>query len=163
MARLMACVLNGSAFQGQVRDEDSLVDYLRREAGLLGTREGCGLGECGACTVLLDGRAINACLMPALEVEGRAVLTIEGLRGADGGLSALQQAFVDQGAIQCGFCTPGMILAAQALLARDPDPDPTAIRQALAGNLCRCTGYAQIVEAVAHAARRMAVAREGEG
>jgi carbon-monoxide dehydrogenase small subunit len=114
---------------------------------LTGTKEGCGKGECGACTVLVDGKPVNSCLFPALEAEGTRVTTIEGLsKGKE--LSAVQQAFVNKGGIQCGFCSPGMILSVEALLDRNSDPTDTEIRAALVGNLCRCTGYVQIVEAV---------------
>jgi carbon-monoxide dehydrogenase small subunit len=121
---------------------------------MTGTKPGCGEGECGACTVIVDGRVVNACLYPAPEVEGREVTTIEGLLGEDHRLSPLQQALVDHGAIQCGFCTPGMILSAKVLLDENPDPTDDEIRRALVGNLCRCTGYVQIVEAVKAAAAR---------
>jgi len=154
-----AFTLNGAAVTVEVRPTDRLIDALRGSAGLTGTKEGCGNGECGACTVLVDGRAINSCLYPALEAEGREVITIEGLTGANGKLSALQQAFVDEGGIQCGFCTPGMIMAAEALLRRTPRPTEAQIREALVGNLCRCTGYAQIVGSVQVAAER----RQAEG
>ena len=126
---------------------------LARAVGrLTGGREGCGNGECGACTVLVDGKAVNACLMPALEAEGRTITTIEGLVGPGGKLAPLQSAFVEHGGIQCGFCTPGMILAAKALLDANPAPTEGEIRTALVGNLCRCTGYTQIVQAVQAAA-----------
>lgn len=133
----------------------SLLRVLREELELTGAKEGCGAGECGACTVLVDGEAVNACLYPALEAEGRSVVTIEGLAGEGGELHPLQRAFVEKGAVQCGFCTPGMILSAKALLDRCPEPDEEQIRTALAGNLCRCTGYVQILEAVAAAGREM--------
>jgi carbon-monoxide dehydrogenase small subunit len=134
---------------------DRLLDLLRGPLGLTGTKEGCGNGECGACTVLVDGRAINACLYPALEAEGREIRTIEGLLGAGGSLSAVQQAFVDHGGIQCGFCSPGMIMSATALLEANPSPSDAEIRDALAGNLCRCTGYVQIVASVRAAVTTM--------
>ena len=138
----------------------TLLEVLREDLLLTGTKQGCGEGECGTCTVLLDGAAVNACLVLAVEAAGREVTTIEGL--ADGrSLHPLQQAFVDQGAIQCGFCTPGMILSAKALLDRRPDPTEAEIREALGGNLCRCTGYQKIVEAVLAAARAMAGAEGG--
>jgi len=145
----------------EVRPGIRLIDLLRVELGLTGTKEGCGEGECGACTVLVDGRPVNACLYPALEAEGRRITTIEGLAEPDGALSPIQQAFVDHGGIQCGFCTPGMILAAKALLDDNPDPTDREIREALVGNLCRCTGYAQIVESVGHAASALRPSREG--
>ncbi len=131
---------------------DRLLDVLRGPLGLTGTKEGCGNGECGACTVLVDGRAVNACLYPAVEAEGKEITTIEGLLGPGGELSEVQQAFVDHGGIQCGFCSPGMIMAATALLEAKPSPSDAEIREALAGNLCRCTGYVQIIESVKAAA-----------
>ncbi len=140
--------VNGEAITVWVRPDLRLIDLLREELGLLGTKEGCGNGECGACTVLVDGRTYNACLYPALEAAGREVVTVEGLRNADGSLSDMQQAFVDHGGIQCGFCSPGMIMASTALLKRKPKPTDTEIREALVGNLCRCTGYQQIVDSV---------------
>ena len=152
--------VNGHEARAEVRPGERLIDLLRNTLGLTGTKEGCGEGECGACTVLVDGQPVNSCLFPAVEVDGAEVTTIEGLAGPGTGLSPLQQAFVDRGAIQCGFCSPGMIMAAHALLERTPDPDDDAIRDALAGNLCRCTGYVQIVDAVREAARRM---RSGTG
>ncbi len=153
-------VLNGSAVTAFAAPGDLLIDLLRRRLGETGTREGCGQGECGACTVLVDGRTVNSCLFPAPEVAGKSVLTIEGLStGIE--LSPLQQAFVDHGAIQCGFCTPGMILSAKALLDRRAEPTDEEIREALAGNLCRCTGYVQIVEAVRQAAAALGAAGEG--
>jgi carbon-monoxide dehydrogenase small subunit len=129
-----------------------LLDVLRVEFGLTGTKEGCGEGECGACSVLVNGELVNSCLTPVLQVEGATITTIEGVAGADGALSAVQQAFIEQGGAQCGICTPGMIIAATSLLARHPDPTEAEIRAGLAGNLCRCTGYVRIFEAVRKAA-----------
>ena len=145
-------VLNGSKVIVPVDGHQCLIDILRGPLGLTGTNEGCREGECGACTVIVDGRAVNSCLYPALEVEGKNVTTIEGLLGPGNELSVVQQAFVDNGAIQCGFCTPGMIMSAKALLDSNPDPSEEEIREALLGNLCRCTGYVQIVDAVKQAA-----------
>jgi carbon-monoxide dehydrogenase small subunit len=133
----------------------TLLEVLREDLRLTGTKQGCGEGECGTCTVLLDGSAVNACLVLAVEAAGREVTTIEGLSKGRS-LHPLQQAFIDHGAIQCGFCTPGMILSAKALLDRRPDPGEEEIREALGGNLCRCTGYQKIVEAVLAAAQAMA-------
>jgi carbon-monoxide dehydrogenase small subunit len=147
-------ILNGAPVTVEVRPRDRLIDMLRGPLGLIGCREGCGNGECGACTVLVDGRAVAACLFPALEADGAQVTTIEGLVGPGGQLSSLQEAFVEEGAIQCGFCSPGMILAAHALLASRPAPTDEEIRTALTGNLCRCTGYVQIVAAIPAAAAK---------
>jgi carbon-monoxide dehydrogenase small subunit len=132
----------------------SLLVALRDHLNLTGTKEGCGVGECGACSVLLDGALVNACLILAAQADGRTVVTIEGIRSPDGGPNDLQQAFIDYGAVQCGFCIPGMVLAGEALLARNPRPTRTEIRRGIAGNLCRCTGYIQIVDAIEATARR---------
>ena len=128
------------------------LDLLRDLLGLTGTKEGCGRGECGACTILLDDEPVNACLLYAAKLHGRRVLTIEGVAGPDGRLDPVQEAFLEEGAVQCGYCTPGMILSAKALLAKNPRPDVTAIEEGLSGNFCRCTGYAKIVKAVQRAA-----------
>jgi carbon-monoxide dehydrogenase small subunit len=128
-----------------------LLDVLRRELGLTGAKEGCGEGECGACAVLVDGELVNSCLLPVLQVAGAAVTTIEGV-AAEGRLHPVQEAFLAAGAAQCGICTPGMVMAAVHLLAANPHPDEAAIRQGLAGNICRCTGYVKIFDAVAMAA-----------
>lgn len=129
-----------------------LVDVLRDRLALTGTKYGCGMGECGLCTVLLDRDPVFACLVLAVDADGRAIKTVEGLRGAAGELHPLQRAFAELGAVQCGFCTPGMLMSATALLAEQPRPSEDEIRHALSGNLCRCTGYAKIVEAVQRAA-----------
>jgi len=138
--------VNGAAKQWSIAPGDLLLDVLRRE-GYFGVKRGCEKGECGACTVLLDGRPINSCLMFAAQAENREILTIEGLADGDT-LDPLQAAFLDHGAVQCGYCTPGMILAAKALLARNPHPTEDEVREGLAGNYCRCTGYLKPVEAV---------------
>jgi aerobic-type carbon monoxide dehydrogenase small subunit (CoxS/CutS family) len=130
----------------------TLLEVLREECGLTGTKHGCELGECGACTVLVDGRPVLSCLALAADLEGRSIETVEGLQLGNE-LHPLQAAFADLGAAQCGYCTPGILMAAKALLAEDPNPSREAIREALAGNLCRCTGYNMIVEAVERAAR----------
>jgi len=144
---LLEFEVNGLSRRLEVDPAARLIDVLRRDLGLTGTKEGCGEGECGACTVLVDDRAVDSCLMLAAQVRGRRVLTVEGL-AHDGELDELQQQFIAHGAIQCGFCTPGMLMAARALLLRSPHPDEAEIRLALAGNLCRCTGYEAIVAAV---------------
>ena len=146
--------LNGRAVNLKVSPDLLLVDLIRDVLGLKGTKIGCREGECGACTVLLDGEPVNSCILPALKAQGRSVVTIEGLTGSDGVLDPIQQAFIDAGAVQCGFCTPGMILNAKALLGRNPNPDEEEIRMALSGVLCRCTGYQKIVQAVQTAAGR---------
>jgi carbon-monoxide dehydrogenase small subunit len=140
----------------QVYAMERLLDVLRHELGLTGAKEGCGEGECGSCSILLDGVLVNSCLIPALQVNGARIITIEGL-AADGRLQILQQAFLDCGGAQCGICTPGMILASLHLLEKKPQPTLEEIREGLSGNLCRCTGYMQIFEAVAQAARHGAV------
>jgi carbon-monoxide dehydrogenase small subunit len=147
-------MVNGRRVERETDAGTRLLDLLRDGLGLTGTKEGCGEGECGACTVLLDGRAVNSCLVLAPQADGKEVVTVEGLaRGAT--LHPIQQAFVDEGAVQCGFCTPGFIMAAYALLLRNPDPSDEEIRLALEGNLCRCTGYTKIVQAVRRAARTL--------
>jgi aerobic carbon-monoxide dehydrogenase small subunit len=151
MRKEISFEVNGAKVTVLASAHERLVDVLRGPLGLTGTKEGCGAGECGACTVIVDGRTVNSCLYPAYEIEGRDVLTIEGL-GAGNVLGPIQRAFVDAGAVQCGFCTPGMIMSTKALLDASPDPSDEEIRAALVGNLCRCTGYVQIVEAVRRAA-----------
>jgi carbon-monoxide dehydrogenase small subunit len=137
-----------------------VVDLLREDLGLTGTKEGCGNGECGACTVLVDGETRLACLMPAARIDGCDLVTIEGI-GSEDAPHPVQQAFLECGAVQCGYCTPGMVLAAVALLRRNPDPTREEIRTALSGNLCRCTGYVKIVDAVTTAACHMRGEAEG--
>jgi aerobic-type carbon monoxide dehydrogenase small subunit (CoxS/CutS family) len=145
--RELHITVNGDEYHLLVDTRRTLLDVIRDEVGLTGTKNGCGAGECGACTVLLNGTPINSCLMLAHEADGQEVTTIEGL-AAGGALDPVQRAFVEHGAIQCGFCTPGMVLSAKALLDRNPDPTREEILQGLRGNLCRCTGYVKIVEAV---------------
>ena len=152
-------VVNGRPVSVEVEPGDLLAHVLRDRLGLIGTKIGCGEGECGACTVLVDGAAVVSCIYPALKAEGRQITTIEGL-SHDGELDVIQEAFVEQSAVQCGYCTPGFIMAAKALLTRNPWPAPAEIEEGLAGNLCRCTGYYQIVGAVQLAAQRMACRRE---
>ena len=153
-------LVNGERHRLRVGTNESLLQVLRDRLGLTGTKEGCAAGDCGACTVIMDGRAVLSCLIMAFQAAGRPITTVEGL--AEGGrLHPLQEAFVEHGAVQCGYCTPGMLLSAKALLDADPKPDRETIREALAGNLCRCTGYHKIVDAVEDAARRMGKAGEG--
>lgn len=154
MKRMIRLKINGKSREDVVDDSTLLIDYLRDQRGLTGTKQGCDGGECGACTVLVDGRAVPSCVTLVARCEGAEVETIEGQARA-GRLSALQRAFHEHLGAQCGFCTPGMIMAAEALLRRDPDPDETAIRAAIAGNICRCTGYVKIVESVRAAATAM--------
>jgi carbon-monoxide dehydrogenase small subunit len=146
--------LNGQATIVEAPAHISLLKLLRDYLNLTGTKDGCEIGECGACSVLLDGRAVNSCLVLAPQVSGRRVVTIEGLRGPDGGMNDLQQAFVEYGAVQCGYCIPGLIIAGEALLASNPAPTRAEIREGIAGNLCRCTGYHQIVDAIEATAER---------
>lgn len=155
MAETIDFFLNGEPVSVQDRGNESLLYLLRERLGILSVKEGCGVGECGACTVLLDGRAVNACLVAAGKVRGRRVITIEGLSSEDR-LHPLQEGFLLMGAVQCGFCTPGLILAAHSLLRENPNPSREEIVQGLGGNLCRCTGYHDIIRAVKWAAKRMA-------
>ena len=147
MKKLITLTVNRKEHELAVNSNMSLLDLLREELNLMGAKEGCGIGECGACTVLLNGRAVSSCVMLAVEADGMDITTIEGLE-TEGGLHPIQQAFVEKGAIQCGFCTPGMILSAKGLLDKNPRPSEQEIRTAISGNLCRCTGYQKIVEAV---------------
>lgn len=139
--------INRRPYELSILPNQTLLDVLRDELGLTGTKCGCEVGECGACTVLLDGEAVNSCLVLAPQIDGREVVTVEGLV-RDGKLDPLQTSFMDHDAVHCGFCTPGMLLSAKALLAGNPDPGEEEIRTAISGNLCRCTGYVQIVEAI---------------
>ena len=148
MKQTISFILNGESVELEIEPHLTLLQVLRDKLELIGTKEGCGMGECGACTVLLDGKTVNSCIFPALEVEGKKVTTIEGLTDAQGNLHAVQKAFIEHGAIQCGFCTPGMVLTAKALLDENPKPSEEEIRNGIAGNLCRCTGYLQIVQAI---------------
>ncbi len=145
--------LNGEQVEVYADPVKSLLHLLRDDFGLTGTKEGCGQGECGACTVLLDDLAVNSCLIPAGKIAGRSVVTIEAL-SRDGQPDPVQVAFVEKGAVQCGFCTPGMVMSAHALLKQNPDPSSEEVREAISGNLCRCTGYKQIEEAIILAAQK---------
>jgi carbon-monoxide dehydrogenase small subunit len=140
--------LNNEECRVEVEPDWTLLHVLRDVLELTGTKEGCGYGECGACTVIIDGQSVNSCLYPILEVEGRCVTTIEGLREISGELHPLQKAFVDKGAVQCGFCTAGMIMSAKALIDENEKPTEDDIKESIAGNLCRCTGYVQIIDAI---------------
>lgn len=153
--KTISFTVNGNPVTVDVAESDNLLAVLRDQLDLTGAKEGCGAGECGACTVIVDGVAVASCLYPAVEADGRVVETIEGLASATGGLHPLQRAFVEYGAVQCGFCTPGMIMSAKALLDRNPNPSEQDVKVALAGNICRCTGYRQIIDAVLAAAEEM--------
>lgn len=145
--------LNGEKVSVSVDAGCRLIDLLRTTLGLTGTKEGCGIGNCGACTVIMDGKAVNSCLTPAAAADGRCVLTVEGLM-KDEKLHPLQEAFAAHHAVQCGFCTPGLLMSAKALLDKNPRPDRQEIKRAIAGNLCRCTGYEQVIEAIEDVAQR---------
>ncbi len=153
MKQQIVTKINGQQHVLQVSPRKTLLAMLREQLQLTGTKEGCGTGDCGACTVLLDGQPVNSCLVLGVEIDGREVITIEGLDN-DGELHPVQEALVERGGMQCGFCTPGIALNGAALLQDNPDPDEAQIRRALAGNLCRCTGYVKIVEAIQEAARK---------
>lgn len=149
----LACLVNGEAVSAWVDPTITLLNFLRQELKLFGTKEGCGEGECGACTVIMNGVAVNSCLVLAVEAEGAQIITVEGL-SHNGELSLLQQEFIQHDALQCGFCTPGMLMSARALLDHKPDPTEDEIKEAIAGNLCRCTGYLPIITAIAATAKR---------
>ena len=152
MKREISFVLNGEPVSVDVEAQWTLLHLLREVLELKGTKDGCGEGECGTCTVVIDGKAVNSCLFPVMEAEGRSVTTIEGLRAPDGGLHPLQKAFIEHGAVQCGYCSPGMIMSAYALLQEKARPSDDEIKDGIEGNLCRCTGYVKIIEAIRSAA-----------
>ena len=152
MTRILNCIVNGEKISREIKDDELLLTFLREDLGLTGTKEGCGEGDCGACTVLVDGVSVNSCLYLAALTEGKSITTIEGI-AKDGELSEIQSAFIRHGAIQCGFCSPGMIVSAEYLLSQNPDPTPEEIRRGLSGNLCRCTGYQQMVDAITEVAQ----------
>jgi carbon-monoxide dehydrogenase small subunit len=146
--------VNGSRIEKEVEGDKRLIDFLREDIGLKGVKEGCGVGECGACTVLIDGKSVLSCLTRVAQVEGKDIVTVEGLANGDN-LHPVQQAFVESGGVQCGFCTPGFIMVAVELLNQNPDPSREEIREWIEGNICRCTGYVKIVDAIELAAERM--------
>lgn len=152
MSRILNCIVNGEKISREIKDDELLLTFLREDLGLTGTKEGCGEGDCGACTVLVDGVSVNSCLYLAALAEGKSITTIEGI-AKNGELSEIQSAFIRHGAIQCGFCSPGMIVSAEYLLSQNPDPTPEEIRRGLSGNLCRCTGYQQMVDAITEVAQ----------
>lgn len=155
MKKTIRFTLNGCEVSAEVESNKMLLDLLRDYFQLTGAKDGCGKGECGACTVLVDGLSILSCLYPAFEVEGKSVTTIEGLVGEGNELHPIQKAFVEHGGIQCGFCTPGMIMSAKALLDENPDPTDQEIKKGISGNLCRCTGYVQIITSIKEAAKEI--------
>jgi len=154
MDRLINLKINGETYELNVKPNTLLLDLIRDEIGLTGTKRGCDTGECGACTVLIEGKAVNSCLVLAIEADGKNILTIEGL-AKNGKVHPIQEGFIEEGAVQCGFCTPGMILSAKALLDENPNPTEEEIKKAIAGNLCRCTGYKKIIKAIISAAEKM--------
>lgn len=153
MMKQIHLTVNGEEIYAKVEPNKTLLWFLREELGLTGTKEGCGAGECGACTVILNSKSVNSCLVMALEADGGEVQTIEG-EAKNGELSDLQRAFINKNALQCGFCTPGMIMSARALLNQNPNPSREEIKEAMQGNLCRCTGYEPIIEAIEEAVKK---------
>ena len=150
--KVITFTVNGEPCDITVAPNRSLLDALRTEAGLTGTKKGCDVGECGSCTIIMNGKPVNACLVLAAEAQDSQITTIEGLQSADGALHPLQECFMQSGAAQCGFCTPGILVAAKALLDENPSPTTDEIRFAIAGNICRCTGYTKIIDAISAAA-----------
>lgn len=146
--------LNGKSYAMSVKPWRTLLELIREDLSLTGTKEGCGQGECGSCTVVMGGKTVNSCLVPALEADNQEIITIEGLADGDN-LHPIQEAFVEQAGMQCGFCTPGMIMSAKALLDKNPTPSQEEIREGIAGNFCRCTGYTKIIESISAAAEAM--------
>ncbi|NLB72923.1 MAG: (2Fe-2S)-binding protein [Firmicutes bacterium] len=147
MTHKIEMTVNGEPVKAEVSSQMRLLDFLREELDLTGAKEGCGKGECGACTVLVDGEPVNSCLMLAVEADGKEVLTVEGLGDADL-LDPIQQSIIDNSALQCGYCTPGVVMSAKGLLLRNPNPTRDEVVEAISGNLCRCTGYARIIDAI---------------
>lgn len=154
MTRLIQLKVNGETHEVTVKPNETLLDVIRYKLELTGTKKGCDTGQCGSCTVLLDGKPVNSCLTLAIEARGKEILTIEGL-ARNGHLHPLQEAFIQEGAVQCGYCTPGMLLSAKALLDENPNPTEEEVKEAIAGNLCRCTGYVKIITAIMTGAEKM--------
>lgn len=152
MKTLVNLVINGKNHKLEIEPNETLLDVIRNRVGLTGTKKGCDTGDCGACTVLLNGKAVNSCMILAADVDGQEITTIEGLVGPNGELDPVQRAFVNNGAFQCGYCTPGLIMAGRALLNENPHPTEAEIRQGIGGNICRCTGYVTVVDAIMEAA-----------
>ena len=159
MKRTVHLNVNGEGYDLEVEAHETSVDVIRGKVGLTGTKKGCDTGQCGACTVLMDGKAVNSCLVLAVEAHGKEIMTVEGL-ATDGHLHPLQETFVEMGAVQCGYCTPGMLLSAKALLDGNPHPTEREVKEAIAGNLCRCTGYVKIVKAILAAAEKISVGQK---
>lgn len=157
MERYVDLSVNGEFYQVLVRPNEFLADVLRDKLGMTGTKKACDMGVCGSCTVLLDGVPVSSCLTLALDAEGKEITTIEGLESPEGELDPIQESFLDKGAVQCGFCTSGMVMTAKAFLEKNPTPSEGEIRKALAGNICRCTGYTKIIEAVEDASGKLAI------
>lgn len=155
MKQVIELIVNGHKHEVAVDSEELLIDVLRDSLGLTGTKKGCGEGDCCSCSVLIDGELALSCITLAIACQGKEIITIEGIEGKNGELHPIQQAYIDKGAVQCGFCTPGMIIATKALLDETPQPTKNEIKRGLSGNLCRCTGYIKIVEAVEEAAQRL--------
>jgi carbon-monoxide dehydrogenase small subunit len=155
MLREIGLQVNGQHYSVQVEPDELLVDVLRERLDLIGTKKGCGTGDCGACTVLMDGCPVTSCLVLAVAAEGKSIMTVEGLADGDE-LHILQQSFIDHGAVQCGYCTPGLLMMAKSMLDHNPMPTEAEVRAGIAGNLCRCTGYSKIVEAILAAGEQMA-------
>jgi carbon-monoxide dehydrogenase small subunit len=153
--RYVELSINGDSYRIALRPNEFLADVLRSKLDLTGTKTACDMGVCGSCTVLLDGLPVSSCLTLVVDAEGKEITTIEGLESGDGDLHAVQESFLDKGAVQCGFCTAGMVMTTKSFLDKNPKPTEREIRQALSGNICRCTGYAKIVEAVEDAAKKM--------
>jgi carbon-monoxide dehydrogenase small subunit len=154
MTRVIQLNVNGDIYDVSVKPNETLLDVIRDRLGLTGTKKGCDTGQCGSCSVLLEGKPINSCLVLAVEAHGKDILTVEGL-AKNGQFHPLQEAFVQEGAVQCGYCTPGMLLSAKALLDENPNPTEEKVKEAIAGNLCRCTGYVKIVKAILTAAEKI--------
>lgn len=154
----MSLKVNGQFFEISVDENLRLIDLLRDELGFVGTKEGCGEGECGACTIIMDGETVNSCLVMAFQANGSSILTIEGME-QEGKLHPIQQAYIDAGAVQCGFCIPGMVLSTKALLDKNPNPTEDEIREGISGNLCRCTGYNKMIDATEKAIKYMEEAK----
>ncbi len=155
MKQIITLNVNGTSYEVAAATQDLLIDVLRNTLGLTGTKKGCGEGDCCSCTVLIDGELALSCITLAIACQGKVILTIEGIEKKDGTLHPIQQAYIDKGAVQCGFCTPGMVMATKALLDENPDPKREDIKRGLSGNLCRCTGYIKIADAVEAAAKQM--------